>query len=361
MTRGIQRMSRWRARIAAAALALLSSPALAAGTLPLALQQQFSFTNCQTGSNACGVPLIGGLLYFYQAGTVATRQDSFQDTALSIANPWPLPLDANARVPIFYLADGSIHVRLTDSGGVVQYDATVLVIGPSSGGGSGAVVDPTTIAATGDVKFRPTSEVLTGWVKLNGLTIGSATSGATGRANADTQALFIYLWTSCDNTHCHVPGGRGATGLADFTANKQLSLPDWRGRIAVGLDDMGAGAATRLSQATFSGADTSTTPGGNGGESGHFQNQGQLPAINLSSAFLTASTAIIGQAGTGVVTNPSNFTVAGGGVPITAGATSGQWVTLSATTGIGGIIPLGSGQAFNVMNPFTLGSWYEKL
>src|SRR5262249_52846509 len=160
-------------------------------------------------------------------------------------NPWPLTLDANGRIPALYLADGAVHVRLTDSAGVVQFDyPSILVIGPSSGGGGGGpAVDPTTIAGTGDIKFRPTSEFVTGWVKLNGQTIGSATSGATGRANADTQALFIYLWQNCPDAHCPVSSGRGANGLADFSANKQLTLIDLRGRGLAGLDDMGNIAA----------------------------------------------------------------------------------------------------------------------
>jgi hypothetical protein len=76
----------------------------AQGTLPIALTQQFGFTNCQTFTNASGTPLIGGLLYFFQAGTVATPQNSFQDTGLTILNPWPLPLNANGRIPPFFLA-----------------------------------------------------------------------------------------------------------------------------------------------------------------------------------------------------------------------------------------------------------------
>src|SRR5262245_8894462 len=110
-------------RLLVGALALLwSACASAQGTLPIALTQQFSFTSCATFTNACGTPLSGGLLYFYQVGTVATEQDSFQDTALTIKNPWPPPLDANGRIPPFYLANGSVHVRLTDSTGVVQFD-----------------------------------------------------------------------------------------------------------------------------------------------------------------------------------------------------------------------------------------------
>src|SRR6516164_1618118 len=136
----------------------LLTQAAAQGTLPIVLQQQFSFSGCASTptTGACGQPLSGGLLYFYQVGTVATRQDSFQDTGLTIPNPWPLQLDANGRVPMFYLASGSVHVRLTDAGGVVQFDyPSMLVIGPSGGGGGGgAAVDPTTIAMTGDIKYR---------------------------------------------------------------------------------------------------------------------------------------------------------------------------------------------------------------
>jgi hypothetical protein len=36
---------------------LLPSLAQAQGTLPLALTQQFSFTNCATFTNACGTPV----------------------------------------------------------------------------------------------------------------------------------------------------------------------------------------------------------------------------------------------------------------------------------------------------------------
>lgn len=234
-----------RTMLAALFLGFAAS-ANAQGTLPLALQQQFSFSGCSSTATtaACGQPLNGGLLYFYQVGTVATRQDSFQDTGLTIANQWPLVLDANGRVPAFYLASGSVHVRLTDAGGVVQFDVpSMLVIGPSGGGGGGSSVDPTTVAQTGDIKFRPTNDTLTGWVKLNRTTIGNATSGATQRANADTQALYVYLWTTftqpSGNVYCAVSGGVGASALADFNASKAMTLIDMRGRSFAGLDGMG--------------------------------------------------------------------------------------------------------------------------
>src|ERR1700737_2761095 len=99
------------------ALGLWASPADAQGTIPIALNQQFSFTACQNTSAICGSPLIGGLLYVYQVGTVATPQIAYQDTALTQPLPWPVPLDGNARVPMLYLANGSVHVRLTDAQG----------------------------------------------------------------------------------------------------------------------------------------------------------------------------------------------------------------------------------------------------
>src|SRR6185437_5878883 len=97
----------------------------------------------------------------------------------------PAVCDQSGRVPMFWLPSGLVHVRLTDSSGVVQVDTTMQVLGPSSGGGGGgSTIDPTTIAATGDIKYRATNESLTGWVILNGQPIGSATSGASQRANS---------------------------------------------------------------------------------------------------------------------------------------------------------------------------------
>lgn len=94
-----------------------------------------------------------------------------------------------------------------------------------------------------------------GWVFSSGLTIGSASSGATGRANADTQSLFNLYWASGTDTTLPIftSGGsastRGASAAADWAANKRISLPDRRGRVGVGRDDMGGTAANRITNA----------------------------------------------------------------------------------------------------------------
>jgi hypothetical protein len=108
----------------------------------------------------------------------------------------------------------------------------------------GRSVDATTVFATGDLKHRYQDGVISGWVRANGNTIGSATSGATERANADCQSLFQYLWTN--DTSLTVSTGRGASAAADWAANKTITLPDMRGRTLAGMDTMGSTNASRI-------------------------------------------------------------------------------------------------------------------
>lgn len=82
----------------------------------------------------------------------------------------------------------------------------------------------------------------TGWLIEDGKTIGSAASGATGRANADTQDLFTHLWTQFTNaelpiqTSAGAASTRGASAAADFAANKRMPLFDSRTRFLRGSD-----------------------------------------------------------------------------------------------------------------------------
>lgn len=227
----------------ALAFAGLLSPVYGAGTIPFSLSQQF---------DSLGKPLAGCKLYTIQAGTVSTPQNAYQDSALTIALPNPQTCDAAGRLSQMFLADGQIKVRLTDRNLVTIVVAdNIQVIGNSSGGGGGGTVDPTTILATGDIKSAYGTAVLSGFVRANGRTIGSATSGATERANADTQTLFVYLYGADPNLA--VSGGRGASAAADFAANKTIALPDFRGRVLAGFDDMGNSLAGRLNLSSMTG------------------------------------------------------------------------------------------------------------
>lgn len=82
-----------------------------------------------------------------------------------------------------------------------------------------------------------------GWLKADGKTIGNGSSGATARANADTETLFKALWAAQSNTLLPIQDSsgtastRGASAAADFSANKRLPLPDLRAEFIRGLDD----------------------------------------------------------------------------------------------------------------------------
>jgi microcystin-dependent protein len=125
------------------------------------------------------------------------------------------------------------------------------------------------------MKARYGTGTLSGFVRANGRTIGSATSGATERANADTQALFEYLWGA--DANLTVSGGRGASANADWAANKTIALPDLRGRVIAGLDDMGNTSAGRLSGVISGG---STSLGNVGGAQTNTVAQSNLPNIS---------------------------------------------------------------------------------
>lgn len=121
-----------------------------------------------------------------------------------------------------------------------------------------------------------------GYIFASGLTIGDGSSGGTERANADCLALFTLWWTDYTNTTLPIQdssGGastRGASAAADWAAHKRMSVPDLRGRIPVGRDDMGGTAANRI---TAGGCGiVGTTLGASGGEQTHVLITAELAA-----------------------------------------------------------------------------------
>jgi hypothetical protein len=215
-----------------------------------------------------GQPLAGCLLTVYQGGTTQLAS-TFQDIGLVIPATNPLVANAAGRIPLFYVADGTYALRLTDKNGLQSnvgfFYPQIPSIGASSSGGGGSAVDPTTIFSTGMWTWKPDSATMTGWVRLGGRTIGSASSGASERANADVQALFVYIWQTYSqptaNVVCPVVGGIGASALADYNANKQITLKDMRGKAPFGLDDMGNTPLGAFNGVTFT-QGNATTGGG---------------------------------------------------------------------------------------------------
>jgi len=88
---------------------------------------------------------------------------------------------------------------------------------------------------TGDHRTSLNS-FLPGFVGANDGSIGSSSSSATNRANIDTWPLYNLLWNSILNAWCPVSGGRGVSAIADFSANKTLTLTRNLGRVITGLN-----------------------------------------------------------------------------------------------------------------------------
>ena len=96
---------------------------------------------------------------------------------------------------------------------------------------------------TGQVAGFLRTSAPAGWIKATAGTIGSAASGATVRANSDTQALYGLFWTEFNNTVLPIQDStgvltsRGASAAADFAANKRLPIFDLRAEFLRGWDD----------------------------------------------------------------------------------------------------------------------------
>lgn len=121
---------------------------------------------------------------------------------------------------------------------------------------------------TGDVKLTLAATAPAGWVMADDGTIGNALSGASTRANDDTENLFTLLWNNVGDTEAPVSGGRGLSASADFTAGKTIQLTRLLGR---SLAIAGAGAGL-----------TARTLGQHLGEETHTLIRAELPAAGLT-------------------------------------------------------------------------------
>jgi hypothetical protein len=211
---------------------------------------------------------VGQIFRALVANTNLTNSPTFQVTGLSAG--------AIANASIGALSAGTIaSVAVTSLVGTTP-TFQLLNVGPTTGMRMGF---------TGK-----TSSVPSGWVMSRGNTIGDASSNATERANADTQALFT-LWYNDGNDTTHpikTSGGAATTRAAQGTAaaafgvHCQLTMPNYTDRFAMGMGGV------------------STTPGQTGGASSVTLAVANLPPHQHNSP--------------GSVSG-FNFNVGGGGLP----------------------------------------------
>lgn len=198
-----------------------------------------------TDPDALNIPRdkFNELMYVTQVAVQQGQQDGFPEHITASMNggtPYAYRINATVRATngnnYYSLINGNTDVPPSSNWGLVVYAASFV---------------------TGDVLPWMFNTIRGGgWIWLNGTTIGSAASGATGRANADTQALYTLFWTDYTNEvlpiqdSAGVATTRGLSAAADFAANKRLPVPDYRGRTMFGRDTMGGvTAANRITTA----------------------------------------------------------------------------------------------------------------
>lgn len=163
-----------------------------------------------------------------------------------------------------------------------------------------------------------------GWLVMNDGTIGNANSGATTYKAENAFSLYAALWNNCNDTHCPVSGGRGASALEDFDADKTITLPLTASRLIGNSNNGNAGAGLN---------------GRSNGVSGGLEeinlNVSQIPTHTHE---LTPSTGAIVVAETG----------AGGDIDTPAGGV----FSYTGYTVTGNSIGT-SGAAIDIMNPFS--------
>jgi hypothetical protein len=119
----------------------------------------------------------------------------------------------------------------------------------------GGMQSTTTVASgftTGDAKITLKTVADASWVMMNDGTIGNASSGATTRANADTQDLFTLLFDNINDTNAPILTSAGAAttraaqtnAVTAWTNNCRMSLTRQLGR-ALAVGGTGAGLTAR--------------------------------------------------------------------------------------------------------------------
>lgn len=306
--------------------------------------------------NLTGEILAGARAHFYSAESLDALT-VYQDYGLGTEHPNPVVANAyGVFPPVFFDEEDEFYrQKITTSAGVLIEGTdvgTIPIIGPTAaaGGGSEVPVDSSAIFQTGWPLWIPQTGTLTGWVRMNGRTIGSASSGASERASSDTEDLYLFLWNGFADAICAVTGGRGISAAVDFAANKPIAMLDMRSRGPFGLDDMGNSALSAFTGLTFA-LGNATTAGASGGAA----------TQTLTTAKIPSHTHTLTDPGHTHDVFASTNAASGAAVRSVQATTGAADVdTGSVTTGIT-IANTGGGEAFDKFSPFMLGSWYMKL
>jgi hypothetical protein len=158
----------------------------------------------------------------------------------------------------------------------------------------------------GTLKPILSTTATTNHLLLDGKTIGDNSSGASSRANDDVVLLYTFLWENLADAQAPVSGGRGANAAADFAAHKTITLPDTRGRVLVGLDNLGGSSANTI-QASWA-----DTIGATGGTETHTLTVNEIPSHNHSNGVQLSGSGVGGNGGSWVSSLANTGSTGGG-------------------------------------------------
>lgn len=222
------------------------------------------------------VKAAGCEAYFFSGGTT-TPLTVYEDADETTPHDHPLVADANGRWPLVFIPyTASYDEKIVTSGGTqLSYHQEIPNADPVEA--SEAAVEDYELYQTGDWKITADTGDKEGYVRANGRTIGNSASGATERANDDTEDLFTFLWNKHANGILAVSGGRGASAAADFAANKTIAIYNARSASIVFADDMGNSAAGLGYGGSFT-TGNATTTGSVGGANTHTLTESEIVA-----------------------------------------------------------------------------------
>jgi microcystin-dependent protein len=199
-----------------------------------------------------GAPLVGGQLFVYQAGTT-DKQAPFTDSTGNTALPDPIVLNAR----------GEVAPSATGTSCGLWLDPTLaykFVLAPATD-----TDPPTNPFWTVDNVTSAQSAVLAALAQYEA-TIGGVPIGAQmayAGPTAPNGWLLEYGQAISRSTYALLFAIIGtAYGVGDGTTT--FNLPDKRGRVSVGVDNMGGSAANRITNAVC--GITGTTQGAAGGD-----------------------------------------------------------------------------------------------
>lgn len=294
-----------------------------------------------------GNPLTSGKVYNYIPGTT-TFKNTWQDSAEGTLNANPVVLDAAGRAKI--LGEGAYRQIVKKANGDTVWDAVTSASGSGSSGSStgdgdlvGTVKPWAGITAPNQYAFaygqevsRTTYSVLKTAITLT-TNLNCTSSSTTLSGIADTSSINVgaAVEASCIPAGTTVTSKTSSTVVVSNPANitvavsatffpfgggngtSTFTLPDLRGYVIAGRDNMGGTAASRLTT-TYFGSNTPDAQGATGGGQSNTLATTNLPAYTPS--------------GTIIVTDTRSYTIPFESANVVNTAQSGVLVARSSST-----------------------------